>query len=112
MNQVDHVALVLWSVPPALMEVGLEAEAIQVRRRATDLHDPEAIGELVMLLGKIGVELAEAYVRASGYVRRAPEGIQDDAMTYQADVFTARCHVAVARAAARRVLRGEVWLPN
>ncbi len=101
--------LVVWGIPPALLDVGFEDDALAVRRRATDLHAEGAIEDLVILLGKIGVELTKAYVRAGGYVRRAPEGIQDDALKYEDDLFTARCHVAVARAAAKRVVRGDGW---
>lgn len=109
MTQLDHLGLVVWGIPPALLDVGFEDDALAVRRRATDLHAEGAVEDLVILLGKIGVELTKAYVRAGGYVRRAPDGIRDDALKYQADLFEAKCHVAVARAVAKRVLKGEAW---
>lgn len=112
MDTLDHLAIALWGLPPALMQVGREDAALQVLRRAMRLDDREAIEDLVVLLGGLSVELAHAHGRARRFTQRAPRSIYQDAIKYEQDVFLARCWVSAARAAAKQALRGEAWLPS
>ena len=74
------------------------------------LGGPLDTEDLYELLDALGPNLVRAYVRAGDFIQRAHPGIRSDAVRYQADLFHARCLVSVARAAARRVLRGEALL--
>ncbi len=103
-----HLVEVLQGVVAALRDVGWTKEAAQVQVLVGPLDAEDAFD----LLDRLGPELVRAYLRANEFYRRAPEAIRPDALVFTRNLFAARCHVAAARQAARRVLRGEAWLPN
>ncbi len=99
-----HLIELLAGVVAALRAVGWDNEADRVEMLDGDIETA------LDLLGKLGPLLAHAHAKARLFTARAPPSIKGDAVKYEADLFAARCWVAVARAAARRVARGEPLL--
>ncbi len=104
-----HLFELLAGVAAALREIGWCPEADRVEMLD---GDDDAAFHFLGKLGRLSVELAHAHSRARRFTQRAAPSIHADAERYESDLFVARCWVSVARAAARRVVRGEAWLPN
>lgn len=104
-----HLEAVFAGVPKALEDAGM-ADAAKALKHLGKLSNPYNLERAVAVLGPLGPELVEAYVRAGDFIKKASPAIRKDAVQYQRDLFTARCHVAAAREAARRALRGDTRL--
>lgn len=105
-----HLVDALHGAEVALRAIGFDAEAEQVKA----LHDGTLVeaDAAVELLAFLGSMLVGKYLRANHFFQHAPEGIRQDALVYARDCFAARCWVAAARSAARRVVRGEELFLN
>jgi len=103
----DHLAEMLEGLSASLEMAGMEDVGYVIRMMRTDTHNLE---QIVHVLDTLGPALTKAYVRAEAFARKVPSKIRPDAEKYKSDLFTARCHVAATREAAKRILHGDTLL--